>query len=427
MPPARTTGVVIVGAGIGGLTAALSLHAAGIDTIVIERVREIRPLGVGINLLPHAVRELIELGLGDELAATAIPTAEHVYVDRLGNQIFAEPRGRANGYHWPQYSVHRGELQMLLLRAVRERLGPDAVRTGIQLDDVEQTPTAVRARVIDRATAEIEAEALIGADGLHSTVRARLHPDQGPLRWSGVRMWRGVTEAESFLTGRSMVISSDERKVQFIAYPISQRVADRGRALINWVCLVPMSEPGPLGEDANWNRIGRAEDVLPHYADWKFGWLDIQGLITGSAEIFEYPMVDRDPLPAWGHGRVTLLGDAAHPVYPTGANGGSQAIIDARVLAYELATADDPVTGLAGYEKARREPTAAVVLANREMDRAGRADARSGSFVAITDKYRHTTGGDVEPLNSRASLTPPRRDRTPETVRRVISRPLRQC
>ncbi len=398
--------VVIIGAGIGGLTAALSLHAAGIDAVVIDSVRKIRPLGLGINLQPHAVRELIELGLGDDLAATAIPTAEHVYLDRFGQQILAEPRGRAAGYHWPQYSVHRGELQMLLLSAVCERLGPDAVRTGTRFEDFQQTPAAVRVRVINRATAaveEIEAGTLVGADGLYSTVRARLHPDEGPLLWSGVRMWRGVTEGEPFLTGRSMIIINDNSGIQFFAYPISRRAAGHNRALINWVCLVPMTEPGPLAEDANWNRAGRLEDLLPYYADWTLGWLDVPGLITGSAEILEYPMVDRDPLPTWGHGRVTLLGDAAHPMYPVGANGVSQAIIDARILAHELATIDDPITGLASYETARRDTTAAVVRANREMHHAERAAARrpsedlarSGKLAAITATYRHATGNDV--------------------------------
>jgi 5-methylphenazine-1-carboxylate 1-monooxygenase len=419
MPSPRANNVVIVGAGIGGLTAALSLHAAGIGAVVLESARTIHPLGVGLNLLPHGARELIELGLGDDLAATAIPTAEHVYVDQFGNRIFAEPRGRDCGYDWPQYSLHRGELQMLLLSAVRERLGPDAVRTGTRLDGFHQTPVDARAHVTDRATGareEITADVLIGADGLHSTVRALLHPDDDPLLWSGLRMWRGITEAKApFLSGRSMVLATDKRGNQLVAYPISRRVADEGRALINWVCLVPVSEAGPLGEDLSENRVGRVEDVLPYYADWSVDWLDVHGLLTGSTEILEYPMVDRDPLPSWGCGRVTLLGDAAHPMYPVGANGASQAILDARVLAYELATKDDPTTALAGYENARRETTAAVVRANRELDRTERttddrnaqACPHADSFAAITDTYRHTTGSDVETLNARPSFTPP--------------------
>jgi 2-polyprenyl-6-methoxyphenol hydroxylase-like FAD-dependent oxidoreductase len=420
MDKPHTPHVLVVGAGIGGLTAALSLHAAGIRTTVIESAREIRSLGVGINLQPHAVRELTELGLGDQLAATAIATAETVYVDRFGTRIFTEPRGRESGYHWPQYSVHRGELQALLLSAVRDRLGPDAVRTGTRLVDFEPTPDEVSARTVDRATGrrvEMAADVLVGADGVNSVVRARSHPGEGPLLWSGVRMWRGVTEAEPMLTGRSMVIAHDERGAQFLAYPISRRAAEQGRALLNWVAMVQVAAPGPLPQSAGWNRAVPAADVLPHFVDWTSDWFDVPGLVRASAGILEYPMVDRDPLPAWGEGRVTLLGDAAHPMYPVGANGASQAIVDARVLAYELATADEPLTALTRYEQSRRPTTDAVVLANRRMHQAGRAAAtrstgelaRSGMLGTITDTYRETTGADVAALNDRASLTPTRR------------------
>jgi 5-methylphenazine-1-carboxylate 1-monooxygenase len=399
MTTTGTRGVLIAGAGIGGLTAALCLHAAGIEVTVVEVARRIRPLGVGINLQPRAVGELVGLGLGTELAAIAVATAEHVYVDGSGARVFTEPRGEAGGHRWPQYSVHRGELQMMLLSAVRERLGRDAVRTGVRLKDVEQTPTRVHARLTDRCTSaaiRAEASALIGADGLHSAVRARLHPDEGPLRWSGIRMWRAITESRPFLTGRSMVLAN-RGPVRFLAYPISP--ADGGRALVNWVCMVPVSDPGPLprsAEDAGWNRVGRAEDVLPYCTGWSWAWLDVPALITGSAQILEYPMVDRDPLPRWGQGRVTLLGDAAHPMYPIGANGGSQAILDARALADALATTDDPVAGLVRYEDTRREATSAVVRANRQMDHAERAGSERSRLHAeeiatITDAYRAIT------------------------------------
>ncbi|MFF4481129.1 FAD-dependent monooxygenase [Streptomyces sp. NPDC001520] len=398
--------VLIAGAGIGGLAAALSLHAAGVGTAVVESAREIRPLGVGINLLPHAVRELIELGLGDELAATGVATAENVYADRFGRQVFTEPRGMAQGYRWPQYSVHRGELQRLLLAAVRERLGADAVRTGTRVvgfDDAgeEAGPRergGVRVRLLDRATGTVEesaARALIGADGLHSAVRAALHPQDGPLLWSGIRMWRGTTRAEPFLSGRSMVIVRDGN-AELVAYPI-------GGGRVNWVCQVRVSEPGPLTGEAAWNRVGRLADVLPYFDHWRLGWLDVPGLLVNSGEILEYPMVDREPLPRWGSGRVTLLGDAAHPMYPVGANGASQAVVDGRVLARELARADDVPTALARYETERREATAAVVRANRAMNRAG---ARTPEELArVTDTYRDTTGGDVRTLNARASLS----------------------
>jgi 2-polyprenyl-6-methoxyphenol hydroxylase-like FAD-dependent oxidoreductase len=251
-------GVLIAGAGIGGLTAALSLHAAGIEATVIEGARHLRPLGVGINLLPHAVRELTELGLGDDLARIGVATAENVYCDRSGNTLFTEPRGIAGGYRWPQYSVHRGQLQMLLLSAVHDRLGSHAVRTGARLVGFEQDAGTVRVCVPGE---EIEAAVLVGADGLHSVVRARLHPGQGPLLWSGVRMWRGVTKAEPFLTGRSMVIARGEGNAELIAYPI-------GSSLVNWVAQMPVAESGPLPGDANWNHPGRAADVLRYFGDW---------------------------------------------------------------------------------------------------------------------------------------------------------------
>ncbi|MGK5636736.1 flavin-dependent oxidoreductase [Streptomyces sp. URMC 126] len=398
--------VLVAGAGIGGLTTALSLHAAGIDVTLVESAREIRPLGVGVNLLPHAVRELVELGLGAELAAIGVPTAENVYCDRDGAVLYSEPRGLAQGYRWPQYSVHRGELQLLLLAAVRDRLGPDAVRTATRLDGFDDTGSGVRARLLDRATGKhrtVEAAALVGADGLHSAVRGLLHPDGGPLLWSGVRMWRGVTKATPFLTGRSAVLVLDG-DTEFIAYPI-------GRDRVNWVCQVREAPPGPLDEEAGWNRPGRLADLLPHYAHWSLGFLDVPALLRGADRILEYPMVDRDPLPSWGRGRVTLLGDAAHPMYPVGANGASQAVVDARVLALRLAGADDVPAALARYADERREATAAVVHANRVMNRAARevpdGAGRSGEhFARVTDTYRRASGGDPAVLNARPSLTP---------------------
>ncbi|MFF3075121.1 flavin-dependent oxidoreductase [Kitasatospora sp. NPDC057936] len=410
--------VIIIGGGIGGLTTALSLHAAGIRATVLERTREIRPLGVGINVQPHAVRELTELGLGDELAALGVPTADMVWVDGSGEAQHREDRGLARGYRWPQYSIHRGELQLMLLDAVRARLGADAVRTGTTFEAVEQTPDGVRVRVTDRTTGEpglLAADLLVGADGLHSAVRARLHPGEGPLHWSGVMMWRGVTPTEPFLTGRTMIHADAGRGARLIAYPIGPAAAEQGRSLTNWVCMVSMAEPQPLGGDARWNRAGELEDFLPHFADWDLGWLDVPALLSGSTGILEYPMVDRDPLDRWGEGRVTLLGDAAHPMYPVGANGASQAIVDARVLAYRLATTEDPVAALRGYEDERREATTAVVLANRRMDRskpgnpgdaAGGAPAK-GVYTTIAKTYGRATGDDAAELNTRASLNPP--------------------
>ena len=422
---------IVAGAGIGGLTTALSLHAAGMDALVIDSASSLRPLGVGINLMPHAVRELIELGLGDELAATGIPAAEWVHFDRHGNRIWGFASGQHLGYHWPQYSIHRGELQMMLLAAVRARLGTGAVRVGASFVSFADSPSDVEVRVRDRASGTVSAlraDVLVGADGLYSGVRAQLHPDEPPPRWDGIMMWRGLLEGTPFLSGRTVAVSGANADLKFVAYPISRRAEEQGRALVNWVAEVRRPDLAAAADLADWSRRGQASDVLPWFADWKFGWLDVPALIAGTAQILEYPMVDRDPLPfwgqgvPWGHGRVTLLGDAAHPMYPIGANGGSQAIIDARVLAYSLARATTPADGLAAYEMARRETVNAIVLACRDMpaDRMLRRvsvrapdgfdrieDVLSPAELAAFDQaYRATTLQDVTALNARTSLSP---------------------
>jgi len=430
--------VIVAGAGIGGLSAALSLHAAGIEAIVIDSAATLRPLGVGINLMPHAVRELTELGLGGELEATGIPTAEMVHFDRHGNRIWGFASGRNIGYRWPQYSIHRGELQMILLGAVRERLGPGAVRTGTAFVSFAESPAGILVRVRDRASGTLSVlrgDVLVGADGLYSQVRAQLHPGEPPPRWGGVMMWRGMMEGAPFLTGRTVAVAGTNAALKFVAYPISRQAERRGRALLNWVAEVKLPGRASVrdadGNRADWNRQGRLGDVLPWFADWKFGWLDVPALITGAPRILEYPMVDRDPLPSWGSkpssgpGRVTLLGDAAHPMYPIGANGGSQAVLDARVLAWSLACAPSssgtPAEGLAAYERARRETVNAIVLACRDMpaDRllqtvSTRApggferieDVLSTAELAAFDQaYRSTTLPDVAALNSRPSLS----------------------
>ncbi|WP_327355994.1 flavin-dependent oxidoreductase [Streptomyces sp. NBC_01304] len=410
-----TDRVLVAGAGIGGLTAALSLHAAGLPVQVVDAARSLRPVGVGINLLPHAVRELTELGLGDALAATAVPTAEMVHFDRHGNRIWGEPRGLALGYHWPQYSLHRGELQRILLDAAVARIGP--VRTGAAVLGFEQLPGdgGVRVSFSGQRPAET-VSVLVGADGLHSAVRAQLHPGEGPPLWSGIRMWRGMTRGEPFLTGRTVAVLGCNATAKLVAYPVSRAAESEGAALINWVAEV-RSGASPGGAD--WDRAGQLADVLPLFASWKVPWLDVPGLISATSRILEYPMVDRDPLSSWGLGRVTLLGDAAHPMYPIGSNGASQAVLDARVLARCLALASSPEAGLRAYEAERLPAVNALVLANREMpaDRLLRAvaDRAPAGFDRVEDvltpaelgsieaAYRRTTGTDVALLNGRGS------------------------
>lgn len=418
------TPVLVVGGGIGGLTTALALHAAGIRCTVVEKTRELRPLGVGINLLPHAVRELIELGLAERLAATGIPTALLAYHDRFGNEIWREPRGEAAGYRWPQYSIHRGSLQRLLLGVVLERLGVDAVRVGVGLERFEQTDCGVRALLRNRTTGGIEcvrAGVLVGADGIRSAVRAQLYPEEGPPLWNGIVMWRGVTESEPFLGGRTMIMAGSNRRAKFVAYPISKAAEKRGRSAVNWVAEVHTESSGDAAAD--WNRPGRIDDVLPHFAGWRFDWLDVPRLIRHCPSVLEYLMVDRDPLKRWSFGRVTLLGDAAHPMYPIGSNGASQAILDARALAWHLATDPDPDAALAAYDAARRPVTSELVLANRDLgpervlrlveERAPLGFCRIEEVVsraeleAVTAGYRRIAGFDVDDLNNRPSWDPP--------------------
>jgi 2-polyprenyl-6-methoxyphenol hydroxylase-like FAD-dependent oxidoreductase len=415
--------VIIAGAGIAGLATALSLHAAGIEALVLDPARELRPLGVGINLLPHAVRELTELGLAGQLAQAGIETAEQSHFDRHGGLIWREPRGRALGYDWPQYSIHRGRLQMILLDAVRARLGGDAVRTSTEVTGFTEREDCVEVHAASRpagAASTLRADALVGADGLYSAVRARLHPGEAPPRWSGVLLWRGITEAAPFLTGATVAICGSNAAAKFVAYPVAR--AGHATVAVNWVAeaMIGGGEP-PARPD--WTKAGRLADVMAWFGDWKPGWLDVPGLIAGAPEILEYPMVDRDPLPWWGRGRVTLAGDAAHPMYPVGSNGGSQAVIDARVLAASLASSGGGVpAGLAAYEAARREAVNAIVLANRDMpaDRvlaevARRAPGGFGriedvmapaELAALRNAYRATSLQDAEALNARPPYLP---------------------
>ncbi|MBY0331005.1 MAG: flavin-dependent oxidoreductase [Acetobacteraceae bacterium] len=411
---------LIIGGGIGGLTTALALHAAGIDCTVFEASAELRPLGVGINLQPHAVRELTELGLGERLAAAGVATREFVYANRLGQEIWAEPRGLEAGYRWPQYSIHRGRLQVLLWNAAVERLGAARLRPGHRLAGFGQDAAGVvTARFAGGATAR--GDVLIAADGIHSTLRAIFHPDEGPPKWNGALLWRATSRARPFRTGASMV-QAGHRDRKFVCYPISVPGPD-GLQEINWIAeqRYPADTPWPR-ED--WNRPGRIETFLPLFADWRFDWLDVPALIGAAEAVYEFPMVDRDPLPGWTRGRVTLLGDAAHPMYPIGSNGASQAILDARWLALKLAMEPGIEAALAAYEATRRPATAAVVEANRGdgpdrvMDivheRAPSGFAHLEDVVpraeleATIMGYKRLAGMDPAALNARASWSPPR-------------------
>ncbi len=358
--------IVIAGAGIGGLTAAMCLHRAGFDVEVLDSVSELRPLGVGINIQAGAVRILSSLGMEPALAATGIETRELRYANRHGQTIWADPRGRHAGLPWPQFSIHRGELQMILFETAKKMLGPDKIKFGRRISSFEQKGGKVFARFVDRngdTVETTESDVLIGADGIHSAVRAHFYPNEGPPKWQGILMWRGVTVGKPYLGGATMVQAGHHTQ-KFVCYPISRTHAGNGEALINWICDLHMGDGAMLPRE-DWNRPGKLADFLPRFADWKFDWLDVPEVIRKAHTILEFPMVDRDPLPRWSHGRITLLGDAAHPMYPIGSNGASQAIIDGEAITQELSAGGDPEAALLRYEKRRLPPMARIVESNR--------------------------------------------------------------
>jgi 5-methylphenazine-1-carboxylate 1-monooxygenase len=406
--------ILIVGGGIGGLTLALSLHQAGVRSRVFEAAPEIRPLGVGINLLPHGTRELTELGLQAKLAARAVATREVVFCNRFGQFIFSEPRGCFAGYEWPQFSIHRADLQEILLDAARERLGAEAVALGRKCVALEQDAQGAALRFDDGST--MRGSAIIGCDGVNSTVRKILYPDEGPPAYQGINMWRGVTRARPYLTGASMVIGGWLEVGKMVIYPIREP-APEGLQLINWVAEIQ----SPRNVMQDWNLGGKLDDFYPRFANWTFDWLDAAALLRNADTILEYPMVDRDPLPAWSRGRVTLLGDAAHPMYPRGSNGAGQAILDARALAGCLKREPNPVAALKAYERARMQAAYDVVLMNRtnppdailrEVHRrthdqpfARIEDVISNAeLVALSENYKRVAGFEREALARRESF-----------------------
>jgi 2-polyprenyl-6-methoxyphenol hydroxylase-like FAD-dependent oxidoreductase len=414
--------VIVSGAGIGGLTLALSLHQIGVPVQVVEAVRQLKPLGVGINIQPHAVRELQELGLGPGLEAIGVRTAEVAYFSTHGRLIWSEPRGREAGYAWPQYSLHRGQLQMMLYDAVRLRLGPGAVRLGAAVMGWRETATGIEVDLADRETGKSlgteKGAVFIAADGIHSATRAALYPDEGPPVWGGIMMWRGVTRGPRFLTGRTMAMAGCKAR-KFVCYPIAD--TENGGSVINWICDLRLPADYEWRRE-DWNRPGKLEDFLPKFEKWSFDWLDVPAVIRDAGGAYEFPMVDRDPLPRWTFGPMTLLGDAAHPMYPIGSNGASQAILDARVLTREILAHGPSRAALEAYDADRRPATSKIVLANRGdgpdkvMDVV--EDRAPGGFARIEDvlsraelektanAYKAVAGMDVEALNARPPIVP---------------------
>ncbi len=415
----QKTDVIIIGGGIGGLATALALHDIGLKPRIFEQARKIKPLGVGINLLPHAVRELTELDLLEQLKATGVEIEELRFYTKFGLEIQREERGTLAGYNWPQFAIHRGELQMLLYDAVKDRLGGDCLKTGYKALDVSQDtdkatvyfedPTNEKNRIQETA------ELVIAADGIHSVVRRNFYPDEGPLLYAGINLWRGTTWQPAFHSGRTMVLAGTLQSGKMVIYPISPE-NEKGETLINWVAEVRTD----TYKNNDWNRPGHLSDFAHLFADWNFDWLDVPYMIKNAEVISEYPMVDRDPLNRWHFDRLVLLGDAAHPMYSIGANGAGQAILDARTLAGSLKSMANPVDALKAYEADRLPITSDVVRANRGegpdhlleivADRAPNPVKAIHDVISQTEietigaKYREITGYDRETLNDRPSL-----------------------
>jgi 2-polyprenyl-6-methoxyphenol hydroxylase-like FAD-dependent oxidoreductase len=409
--------VLIAGGGIGGLATALTLHQIGVPCIVFEAVREMRPLGVGINLQPNAVRELYDLGITEkDLDAVGLPAREWALVGLNGNDIYAEPRGLLAGYNWPQYAVHRGQFHMLLHDKAIERIGSDAVRLGSRVTGYRKNSDGGVSALVERAdgsTCETSGALLIGADGIHSAVRAQMHPAQPPIHWGGAIMWRGTTWAKPIRSGSSFVGLGTHRQ-RMVFYPISHPDPRSGLSLINWIAEVTMDNTEGWKQSGWFRQVG-IDEFKHHFENWIWDWLDVPALIRGANSVFENPMIDRDPVLTWQDGPVALLGDAAHAMYPTGSNGGSQAVVDARMLGAAMVEHGVTREALGAYNAALCGPISQLILRNRGAGPFGLlnlVDERcGGTFDNIDDVippdertafmagYRAAAGFALEKLN----------------------------
>ena len=358
--------VIIAGGGIGGLATALTLQQIGVPCVVYEAVREMRPLGVGINLQPNAVRELYDLGIGPaEMDRVGLPAREWALVGLNGHDIYSETRGREAGYNWPQYAVHRGHFHMLLHETFVARAGRDAVKLGARVIGYEKTPDGVTARIehADGSASEAKGALLIGADGIHSAIRAQMHPNQPPIHWGGALMWRGVTMAKPIRTGSSFIGLGTHRH-RMVIYPISHPDPRTGLAMINWIAEITL-DPSAGWQQTGWFRQAEIKDFIHHFDGWTYDWLDVPALLNGAEVAYENPMIDRDPVSTWRDGSAALMGDAAHAMYPTGSNGASQAIVDARTLGACMVAHGVTPAALAAYDEKLCGPISQVILRNR--------------------------------------------------------------
>jgi 2-polyprenyl-6-methoxyphenol hydroxylase-like FAD-dependent oxidoreductase len=364
MTQPHTVDIAIVGAGIAGLALALGLKRRGIDAHVYEAVPEVKEIGVGITVLPHAMRELAALGLQDKIVAAGIENTESAFFNRFGQLLYKEPRGRFAGYPYPETGIHRGRLHKILYDAARAELAPGRIVTNRRCVGLEQDEDGVTLRFQDTtgggAAEPLRACIVLACDGVNSAVRKHFYPGE-QVAFEGINTWRGVARGKPILDGRTYIRIGSIKTGKIVIYPIVDDIDGQGNQLINWTTEAPIA-----GRPKNdWNKPGRLEDFLPIYESWRFDWLDVPALLRNSETLLEYPMVDKDPIARWTFGRITFVGDAAHPMYQRGSNGSAQALIDARTLADCMKTAENPIAALADYEKARLETTARIVRTNR--------------------------------------------------------------
>lgn len=410
--------VIIAGGGIAGLSLGLTLHQIGVAFHIYEAAPELRPLGVGINLQPNAVRELFDLGLQDDLDAIGIRTRQLGFYSKTGGTIWEEPRGQAAGYSWPQYSIHRGELQMLLLRALKERAGEDCITTG---NEVAGFTTREEGAVLHLKNGQShDGEVIVAADGIHSAIRQQMYPNEGAPIWNQRILWRATSRANAW-KGQAAMVMIGHDALRFVAYPITKPDA-QGQSVINWIAEKHVDPQSPWNKE-DWNRAADIDDFIGDFEGWQFDWADVPALIRKADRVFEYPMVDRDPLPRWTHGRVTLMGDAAHPTYPVGSNGASQAILDARSLGASFLRHGLSETALSAYEEKMRPAATLIGKANRSGQGPDAVlqrveDLCGGRFKKIEEiipraeleahanKYKSVAGFGIDALNAAPSIIP---------------------
>lgn len=408
--------ILIAGGGIAGLVMGLTLHQLGLPFRIFERVAEPKPLGVGINLQPSSVRELFDLGLEAELDQIGIRTRQYGFYSKSGREIWVEPRGLWAGYHWPQVSLHRGKFQMMLLDTLRARAGADSVVTGAAVSGFATTDESATLILSDGR--RFDGSVAIAADGIHSAIRRQMVPTEGEPIWNGAIMWRGTSQARHFLGGNAMFLAGHDSQ-RFVAYPLTAEDPATGLALINWIAELKVDPARALAK-GDWNRPADKDDFLPAFEGWDFGWADCPGLIRSSGVVYEYPMVDREPLPSWTQGCVTLIGDAAHATYPVGSNGATLAIIDARKLGAAIRDHGPTRAALLAYEREMRPRAEAVLRANRGKgpdavmqiveDRCGGVfdDIETviprTELAAHAEHYKQLSGFSVDILNSQTPI-----------------------